>query len=152
MLLLSTLFFLLLSVNMASCHFGPVDQNREFEERVHEQRRIGQTRVHDRQPRSVSTLNVLDFSADGDQQPDHWCLAANLRIGIYNGEMFFNRLLDNSWLDLDDVFRQIPMKFQFWWNSEKISPLARPRAKFAIRVHRILANFFLFLPKSAAVF
>ena len=112
-MLLSTLFFLLLSVNMASCHFGPVDQNREFEERVHEQRRIGQTRVHDRQHRSVSTLNVLDFSADGDQQPDHWCLAANLRIGIYNGEMFFNRLLDNSWSDLDDVFRQIPMKFQF---------------------------------------
>ena len=70
MMLLSTLLFLLLSVNMASCHFGPVDQNREFEERAHEQRRIVQTRVHDRQPRSVSTLNVLDFSADGDQQPD----------------------------------------------------------------------------------
>ena len=69
MMLLSTLFFLLLSVNMASCHFGPVDQNKEFEERVHEQRRIGQTRVHDRQPRSVSTLKVFDFSADGDQQP-----------------------------------------------------------------------------------
>ena len=113
MTLLSTLFFLFLSVNMASCHFGPVNQNREFEERVHEQRRIGQTRIQDRQPRSVSTLNVLDFSADGDQQPDHWCLAANLRIGIYNGEMFFNRLLDNSWSDLDDVFRHIPMKFQF---------------------------------------
>ena len=87
MMLLSTLFFLLLSVNMASCHFGPVDQNREFEERVYEQRRIGQTRVHDRQHRSVSTLNVPDFSADGDQQPDHWCLAVNLRIGIYNGEV-----------------------------------------------------------------
>ena len=70
MTLLSTLFFLFLSVNMASCHFGPVNQNREFEERVHEQRRIGQTRIQDRQPRSVSTLKVLDFSADGDQQPD----------------------------------------------------------------------------------
>ena len=87
MTLLSTLFFLLLSVNMASCHLGHVNQNRELRERAHEQRRIGQTRVQDRQPRSVSTLNVLDFSADGDQQPDHWCLASNLRIGIYNGEM-----------------------------------------------------------------
>ena len=89
MTLLSTLFFLFLSVNMASCHFGPVNQNREFEERVNEQRRIGQTRIQDRQPRSVSTLNVLDFSADGDQQPDHWCLAANFRIIIYNAQYVF---------------------------------------------------------------
>ena len=32
----------------------------------------------------------------------HWCLAANSRIGIYNGEMVFNRLLDIGWSDLDD--------------------------------------------------
>ena len=141
MTLLSTLFFLFLSVNMASCHFGPVNQNREFEERVHEQRRIGQTRIQDRQPRSVSTLNVLDFSADGDQQPDHWCLAANFRIIIYNGEMVFNRLLSNSWPVLDDFFRKTPMKFRFGCNGEKISPIARLRAKFALRVYRILAYF-----------
>ena len=86
-------FFLLLSVNMACCHLGPMNENRQFKERVHEQRRIGQTVIQDRQPRSVSTLKVLDFSADGDQQPDHWCLASNLRICIYNGEMV---LTDNS--------------------------------------------------------
>ena len=34
----------------------------------------------------------------------HWCLAANLRIGIYNGEMVFSRKLCNDWLDLDDFF------------------------------------------------
>ena len=33
----------------------------------------------------------------------HWCLAANLRIDIYNGEMVFNRLLGNGWSDLDDL-------------------------------------------------
>ena len=32
----------------------------------------------------------------------HWCLAVNLRIGIYNGEMVFNRLFGNGWSDLDD--------------------------------------------------
>ena len=35
----------------------------------------------------------------------HWCLAVNLRIGIYNGEMAFNRLFDDGWSDLDDFFR-----------------------------------------------
>ena len=30
----------------------------------------------------------------------HPCSAANLRIGIYNGEMVFNRLLGNGWSDL----------------------------------------------------
>ena len=88
MALTSTLFLLLLWVTIAYCHLLPAEQtNGEFKERVREQSRIGQTRTQDRQPRSVSTLNVLDFSADGDQQPDHWCLASNLRIGIYNGEM-----------------------------------------------------------------
>ena len=61
-----TLFFLLLLVHMASCHLGTVNQNRELKEMVHEQRRIGQTRIQDRQPRSVSTLKVLDFSADSN--------------------------------------------------------------------------------------
>ena len=41
---------------------------------------------------------------------DHWCFAANLRIGIYNEEIFFNRLLGNGWSDLDDFFQiSIPM-------------------------------------------
>ena len=71
MALTSTLFLLLLLVTIASCHLLPAEQtNREFKERVRDQRRIGQTRTQDRQPRSVSTLKVLDFSADGDQQPD----------------------------------------------------------------------------------
>ena len=71
MKLLSTLFLLFLLVSIASFHLLPAEQtNREFKERVREQRRIGQTRLQDRQPRSVSTLKVLDFSADGDQQPD----------------------------------------------------------------------------------
>ena len=71
MKLLSTLFLLFLLVRIASFHLLPAEQtNREFKERVREQRRIGETRLQDRQPRSVSTLKVLDFSADGDQQPD----------------------------------------------------------------------------------
>ena len=36
------------------------------------------------------------------------CQAANLRMGIYNGEMVFNRLLGNSWSDLDDFFSTPP--------------------------------------------
>ena len=43
----------------------------------------------------------------------HWCLAANLRIGIYNWEMVFNRLLGNGWLDLDDFLGRPPMEFRF---------------------------------------
>ena len=67
----STLFLLLLSVNIASCNLHPDYQtNIELKESVREQIRIGQTRLQDRQPRSVSTLKVLDFSADIDQQPD----------------------------------------------------------------------------------
>ena len=30
------------------------------------------------------------------------CLATNLRIGIFNLEMLFNKLLGNGWPDLDD--------------------------------------------------
>ena len=56
-------------------------------------------------------------------KPNHTCLAANLRIGIYKGKWF---LTDNSvsWSDLDDFFWQTPIKFQVRWNGEKISPLA----------------------------
>ena len=67
----STLFLLFLSVSIASFHLLPAEQtNIELKESVREQRRIGQTRTQDRQSRSVSTLKVLNFSADGDQQPD----------------------------------------------------------------------------------
>ena len=31
-------------------------------------------------------------------------LTANLRIGIYNGEMVFNGLIGNGWWELDDLF------------------------------------------------
>ena len=47
----------------------------------------------------------------------------NLRIGIYNGEMVFNRLLGNGWSNLDDFFGRsheilIPMK---WWKNQPSS-------------------------------
>ena len=67
----STLFLLLCSVNIASCNLHPDYQtNIELKESVRERRRIGQTRTQDRHPRSVSTLKVLDFSADFDGQSD----------------------------------------------------------------------------------
>ena len=45
-------------------------------------------------------------------KPSHTCLAANLRIGINDGEMFLNRLLNNGWSALDD-FSADPKKIQF---------------------------------------
>ena len=43
-----------------------------------------------------------------DIAPIHCCKARNLWIGIYNGEMVFNRFLGNSWSDLDDFFGTPP--------------------------------------------
>ena len=47
-------------------------------------------------------------------------LAANLRIGIYNGEMVLNRLLRNCWSDLDDFFCRPAWNFNcvsdYWRN------------------------------------
>ena len=64
----TTLFLIIISYNFASCHLLPGGKTtREIEEKVREQRRIGQTRIQDRQQRSVSTLKVLDFSADNTQ-------------------------------------------------------------------------------------
>ena len=71
MTLHSTFLLVFLSAALASCHLLTAQRaTRELKESVRERRRIGQTRTQDRQPRSVSTLKVLDFSADGDQQPD----------------------------------------------------------------------------------
>ena len=71
MTLHSTFLLLFLSASLASCHLLTAQRAaRELKESVRERRRIGQTRTQDRQSRSVSTLKVLDFSADGDQQPD----------------------------------------------------------------------------------
>ena len=71
MTLHSTFLLLFLSATLASCHLPTAQRAaRELKESVRERRRIGQTRTQDRQSRSVSTLKVLDFSADGDQQPD----------------------------------------------------------------------------------
>ena len=42
---------------------------------------------------------------------EHWCLAANLKIGIYNVEMVCNRLLGNGWSDFDDFFVRPPWNF-----------------------------------------
>ena len=81
----------------------------------------------------------------------HPCLDSNLRIGIYNGEMFFNRSLGNGWWDLGD-FWQTPMKFQFWFNGEKTSPLAHLRARKRKLRNTRIADFGQFLPKSASVF
>ena len=39
------------------------------------------------------------------------CLAANLRICIYNGEMAFNRLLSNGWSGLGDFLGRPPWNF-----------------------------------------
>ena len=46
--------------------------------------------------------------------PPHCCKAWNLWIGIYNGEVVFNRELSNCWSDLDDFFGRPIMKFWFW--------------------------------------
>ena len=71
MTLHSTFLLVFLSAALASCHLLTAQRAaRELKESVRERRRIGQTRTQDRQSRSVSTLKVFDFSADGDQQPD----------------------------------------------------------------------------------
>ena len=71
MTLHSTFLLVFLSATLAFCHLQTAQRAaRELKESVRERRRIGQTRTQDRQSRSVSTLEVLDFSADGDQQPD----------------------------------------------------------------------------------
>ena len=44
--------------------------------------------------------------------PQHRCLAANLRIVSFNGEMVFNRLLGYVWSDLDN-FLCTALKFGF---------------------------------------
>ena len=55
--------------------------------------------------------------------PSRPCLAAHLRIGIYNGEMVFNRLLGNGWSDLDDFFGRPPLVFLFLFLFLFSSPL-----------------------------
>ena len=71
MTLHSAFLLVFLSATLASCHLLTAQRAvRELKESVRERRRIGQTRTQDRQSRSVSTLKVLDFSADNDQQPD----------------------------------------------------------------------------------
>ena len=71
MTLQSTFLLVFLSAALSSCNLLTAQRAaRELKESVREQRRIGQARTQDRQSRSVSTLKVLDFSADGDQQPD----------------------------------------------------------------------------------
>ena len=62
--------------------------------------------------RSKRTPTILSIISQFNQTiPTHWCLAVYLRIGIYNGEMGFNRLLGlNGWSDLDDLSRQTSYK------------------------------------------
>ena len=56
----------LLSASLASCLVLPA----ELKERRGEEGRKVEARIQDREPRSVSTLKVLDFSEDNDHQPD----------------------------------------------------------------------------------
>ena len=56
----------LLSASLASCLVLPAD----LKERRGEEGKKVETRIQDRQPRSVSTLKVLDFSEDINHQPD----------------------------------------------------------------------------------
>ena len=44
----------------------------------------------------------------------HCCKAWNLRIGIYNGKMVFNRKLGNGWSDLDDFFGHEILTLRKW--------------------------------------
>ena len=68
----SSLFLLLLLVTIAFSRSHSTDRTtRELQEREREERRKDRTRNQDRQPRSVSTLKVLDFFDDGDQEPDN---------------------------------------------------------------------------------
>ena len=74
----------------------------------------------------------------------------NLRIGIYNREMVFNRLLGNGWPDLYDSFWHTSVKFRFWWNAKKISPLALLRTRTRkIRIITIKAGLTFERPKQA---
>ena len=71
----------------------------------------------------------------------HWCLAANLRIGIYNGEMVFNILFGNCWSDLDDFFGRPPWNFD---SDEKLKKSALWHAcasAFVLCAKRILFFF-----------
>ena len=75
----SSLFILLPSITLVSCHFPPgYHTSRELKEEE-----IFGTGVQDRQPRSVSTLKVLDFSDDNDQKRDSndSVTGASLKVG-----------------------------------------------------------------------
>ena len=60
------IFLLLVSATHISCRLLPADRPPRDED----ERREIQTGTQDRQARQVTTLKVLDFSADGDQLPD----------------------------------------------------------------------------------
>ena len=76
----SSLFVLFFAVTFASCHLFPADRRtmsqsnpwrtKYINERFREQKSISQLRTRDRQPRSVSTVKVFDFSDDGDLEMD----------------------------------------------------------------------------------
>ena len=78
----------------------------------------------------------IDYIATG--------LTANLRIGIYNGEIVFNILLGNGWSDLDDLFGRPPSNFKSDEVVKKISHLARLRLcaqiRSALRVVQMVLN------------
>ena len=66
----SILFLPLLSFTFVSCHVFPAERTIREVMKQAEWGKVQSPRIQDRQQRSVSSLKVLDFSADNDQQPD----------------------------------------------------------------------------------
>ena len=67
----------------------------------------------------------------------HWCLAADLNIGIYNGEIIFNRLLRRCALSISD-FQQCLGTFE-----SKMPPYSHLQPqKSAKTVTWVIGNFF----------
>ena len=66
----SILFLPLLSFTFVSCHLLPAERTIREVMKQAEWGKVQSPRIQDRQQRSVSSLKVLDFSADNDQQPD----------------------------------------------------------------------------------
>ena len=80
----------------------------------------------------------------GQRYALHWCLAANIRIDIYNGEIVFNRLPGNGWSDIDDFFGRPPWNFDSikCWKNQPSSTSVRACAQNS---HYAYSGFWLIL-------
>ena len=81
--------------------------------------------------------------------PCHWCLAANLRIGIAMGKWFLTYYSATVGRILT-IFFADPMKFWFQLNAEKIIPLARLRE--GAHKNCITGIIFFGWPKNSPIF